>query len=1190
MSSPTIFHIADIHIRRGQHARIKYAFDQLIEKITNHTSTDKYLVIAGDVFEYKSQVSQQDLDCFHYLLGGLQIPNLNIITIPGNHDYSISSNLDFLKVALTNTNYKNVFHYPDSGIFNHGDIDFHVLSPMDMKIPEYTDQQKAKFKVALLHEPITGCSLYGSQQQLDGRFKPEELSSKYDLTLAGDLHKRQRLKPNVAYSGSLVQKNKGEGLVHGGIVWTLETNDANSPKINAAPFNLMQKDVFLIINFIENEMVRFKKDYIESIQYLEIRFKDTDLLNDKCKPALAWIKKNYGKPHKWTDLNEIVLFEDEGDAISQSQIDLIKKKTDREDILQLHLNKLEKYTNIDDRVRWDLKYLKWSNLFCFGLDNSIDFTKLKSLSSIIGPNGTGKSSILDVLLFVLYNYRNRGDDQMSMIREGQSKYSIDCGFSVGTKTYRITRSGDNKKNVKYMLLEQINGPDGVLEKDITGADINEMYQTIKSLIGNQNDFLNTNMRVQNAGSFVEKTKTEQSKEIKSYLNLNILTQIHKDTKSKITNLRKKIKTLANQVSSSITQETIVNLKSKLQIAKNEQEELEISIQDLTVELTDFHLYKTNELTSDIPRLEKELTNIPDINTDSDTTELQTQVQKIISEHPDVVRDINLELNNLKRQIPKDLESRESLLSKLTPDEQIQSLQKPSDEELNTQEKININQKELQSIPNFNPLQRRRQLSPDTMIQTINNNTQTEMIQIYSMDEPQEPVKPQIPTKPECLKGEKFKPLYDSLQISLDKIKKSKEIHIPQTIQESLTWALDCPNCSTNKTTLINPPSDEESNIEEKIRSLNAYRDKVHEYRIQHTKYEQDLTTFAEKTIAFADNNNNKDLNNKYQMALDCQNDIKYLEYETLLQKRKTIQQSLEDLSHTAQKLSSDRATRVHEHIKNNQIIQEKLNQLNTYELNQEQISKLEKLLPYREVYLETMSRLEKSQRHTDIVARKKYLITVLEQLKSNKSQELNQSKIHNQLKISQQKLKELNESTMKMQKNLTKYEMDLNLLTQIKESETELSLLLDYNKYVVDPKTGIQEALVVKQRTVIENTTNSILQDLTDFTVKFDADRLMIRRNKKLTSASLASGAMKFMIDIALRLTLTNLHPFNPPLLFLDEGFGSLDGDHANNVRDFLTQIKNNTKIVFIIHLEYLKNIAEPIKITSDEGVSKVVY
>ena len=177
-----------------------------------------------------------------------------------------------------------------------------------------------------------------------------------------------------------------------------------------------------------------------------------------------------------------------------------------------------------------------------------------------------------------------------------------------------------------------------------------------------------------------------------------------------------------------------------------------------------------------------------------------------------------------------------------------------------------------------------------------------------------------------------------------------------------------------------------------------------------------------------------------------------------------------------------------------------------------------------------------------------------------------------------------------MQNKLSRYEMDINLIEQIKETENNLSLLIDYNKYVVDPKTGIQEALVSKQRKIIESTTNSILQDLTNFTIKFQEDRLMIVRDRKLTPAALASGAMKFMIDIALRLTLTNLHPFNPPLLIVDEGFGSLDYDHSNKVREFLTQIKNNTRIVFITHLEYLKDIAAPITITSTNNVSNVVY
>ena len=100
----------------------------------------------------------------------------------------------------------------------------------------------------------------------------------------------------------------------------------------------------------------------------------------------------------------------------------------------------------------------------------------------------------------------------------------------------------------------------------------------------------------------------------------------------------------------------------------------------------------------------------------------------------------------------------------------------------------------------------------------------------------------------------------------------------------------------------------------------------------------------------------------------------------------------------------------------------------------------------------------------------------------------------------------------------------------------------------------------------------------------------MIVRDKKLISASLCSGAQKFITDLALRLTLTKLHPFNPAILLIDEGFGRLDSEHLNNIHEFLSQLHSSVKMVFITHIDSLKDIADPICIQSTLGVSQVVF
>ena len=55
----------------------------------------------------------------------------------------------------------------------------------------------------------------------------------HDLSLLGDIHKPQFLdeEKTMAYAGSLIQQNHGEGLTHGIMVWDLETKKSEFVEI-----------------------------------------------------------------------------------------------------------------------------------------------------------------------------------------------------------------------------------------------------------------------------------------------------------------------------------------------------------------------------------------------------------------------------------------------------------------------------------------------------------------------------------------------------------------------------------------------------------------------------------------------------------------------------------------------------------------------------------------------------------------------------------------------------------------------------------------------------------------------------------------------------------------------------------------------------------------------------------------------
>ena len=54
-------------------------------------------------------------------------------------------------------------------------------------------------------------------------------------------------------------------------------------------------------------------------------------------------------------------------------------------------------------VSWSLRSLEWNNLFNYGEGNKVDFDNLGGIIGIFGKNFSGKSSIIDSLLWVMYN-------------------------------------------------------------------------------------------------------------------------------------------------------------------------------------------------------------------------------------------------------------------------------------------------------------------------------------------------------------------------------------------------------------------------------------------------------------------------------------------------------------------------------------------------------------------------------------------------------------------------------------------------------------------------------------------------------------------------------------------------------------------------------------------------------------------
>ncbi len=81
----------------------------------------------------------------------------------------------------------------------------------------------------------------------------------------------------------------------------------------------------------------------------------------------------------------------------------------------------------------------------------VDFDGL-DLFAITGPTGSGKSSILDALTFVLYGRAERvGDSVRQLVSQGQPRAAVVLEFESAGERYRVARSVTADAKTKILV-------------------------------------------------------------------------------------------------------------------------------------------------------------------------------------------------------------------------------------------------------------------------------------------------------------------------------------------------------------------------------------------------------------------------------------------------------------------------------------------------------------------------------------------------------------------------------------------------------------------------------------------------------------------------------------------------------------------------------------------------------------------
>ena len=215
---------------------------------------------------------------------------------------------------------------------------------------------------------------------------------------------------------------------------------------------------------------------------------------------------------------------------------------------------LEQEEEVNRNINWKLESFEWDNLFNYGEGNKIDFNKLSGIVGIFGKNYSGKSSIIDGVLYTLFNSTSKNERKnLNIINQNKGYCQGQIKIGIGSKTYTISRTSEKytKKLKGEETLEaktdlNFECYDKVTEETVSlnGLTRSDSDKMVKKHFGTMEDFLLTSMSSQ-LGSlqFISEGSTERKKILAKFLDLEVFDQKFKIAKEEASDLRGALKRL-----------------------------------------------------------------------------------------------------------------------------------------------------------------------------------------------------------------------------------------------------------------------------------------------------------------------------------------------------------------------------------------------------------------------------------------------------------------------------------------------------------------------------------------------------------------------------------------------------------------------------------------------------------------------
>ena len=639
-----IAHIADTHIKNLKyHEDYRACFEQMYQ-ILRQQEVD-YIVHCGDIAHTKTQISPEFVEMASDFFSSLASIAPTYIIL-GNHDGNLknSSRQDAITPIIQALDNPAIHLLKNAGeIVVDDELTLNVLSVFDRD--NWTDPSDPdKINIALYHGAISNCQTDAGWTMEHGEDNLT-IFEEFDFAMLGDIHKRQFLdkERRVYYAGSTIQQNHGEEDDKGFSVWTINSKDDWGIK----HFALQNPRPFITVELTRTGKIPRKAVVPANARLrlvsdnnlpLDVMRKAVDVAKHKFKPeSISFLNRAAGKRGDVEELTDGLGMQNLRDPEVQQELisEYLKDYQVKPDTLSTIYELNSKYNqqveskeDISRNINWSLTKFEWSNLFNYGENNSIDFQNINGITGIFGKNFSGKSSVIDAILFTMFNTTSKNERKnVNVVNQnrdwGEGKLVItidDKTYTIHRKVTKYVKKGKDGESTEAKTELDFSVYDAVLDEttSLNGTTRNQTDANIRRQFGTIDDFLISSMSSQHGAlDFINEGSTKRKEIIAKFLDLQFFDKKFKFAKEDSISSKALVKKLQGrdyEKEIAEAQEAFDGFKKAISALEAEEKLLESTLE--------FHRDGLEDVASKISHIPTEAIDILDVESEIKKTKNQ----------------------------------------------------------------------------------------------------------------------------------------------------------------------------------------------------------------------------------------------------------------------------------------------------------------------------------------------------------------------------------------------------------------------------------------------------------------------------------------------------------------------------------------------------------------------------------------